>query len=462
MIAENGERQAGSFRDPSGFIFERAGTVLRQVNPSYSEDYEALKASGLLDELWSDGLLIPHQELASEPGFTQEAIAVLRPERVKTISYPYEWSFGQLKDAALCTLAIQKRALSRGLSLKDSSAYNVQFSEGRPVFIDTLSFERYVEGKPWIAYRQFCSHFLAPLALMALVDVRLQSLLKSYLDGIPLDLTSSLLPGMTKFNPGLAMHIHMHAKAQSKGTSFGEAAKANISKTAQLALVDNLESVVRKLEWTPEGTVWGNYYQETNYSDKAFSQKHEVVTELLSMAKGAEKTCWDLGANDGEFSRLAVNSGFDTIAFDFDPAAVEKAYRSVRHNRETRLLPLLQDLTNPSPNLGWAGKERDGLAERGPAQVVLALALVHHLAIGNNVPLPLVAKSFADLANFVIVEFVGKQDSQVIRMLSSREDVFPNYQIEGFESAFSAHFDLVKKVPLDGMDRTLFLYQRRI
>jgi hypothetical protein len=461
VIVASPEIQAGSFRDPSGFVFERCGDLYRQVNPPYSENYRSLVESGLLEELWSSGLLVAHSEVGLDCRMSAEAIAVLRPERIKTISYPYEWCFGQLKDAALCTLEIQKRALARGMSLKDASAYNIQFAKGKPIFIDTLSFERYEEGKPWIAYRQFCSHFLAPLALMAHVDIRLQALLKTYLDGVPLDLASALLPGKTKFSPGLAMHLHMHAKAQASGSKGGEAKTPQISKTAQLGIVDSLESAIRKLEWTPDGTVWANYYQETNYSESSFSEKHKIVSSMLGLVEGSSKTCWDLGANSGEFSRLAIRQGFETVAFDFDPAAVEKAYRDVKQIGETQLLPLLQDLTNPSPSLGWSGRERDSLAMRGPADVLLALALVHHLAIGNNVPLKMIAQSFAELGRWLIVEFVAKDDSQVVRMLSSREDVFPGYVVEEFEAAFADRFELISKTPIESMARTLFLYRRR-
>ncbi len=202
---------ASSFRDPSGFLFSRSGTLYRQVNQSYRTHYEALMSSGLYQELVKSGRLVVHQ-LADIPAEIPElAYQVIQPVRIPFISYPYEWSFSQLKDAALCTLAIQKTALEKGMSLKDSSAYNIQFHQGQPTLIDTLSFEVYREGEPWIAYRQFCQHFLAPLALMAYVDIRLSQLLRTYVDGIPLDLASRLLPRRTKYNLALATHIHLHA-----------------------------------------------------------------------------------------------------------------------------------------------------------------------------------------------------------------------------------------------------------
>ena len=205
-----------SFRDPSGFLFSREGVLYRQVNQVYAADFTRLMDSGLYDKLIKAGLLIPHVESDLKPAQPELAFKVIRPERVPFISYPYEWSFGQLKDAALATLSIQKRALKLGMSLKDASAYNIQFYNGKPVLIDTLSFETYQEGEPWVAYRQFCQHFLAPLALMAYRDVRLSQLLRVYIDGIPLDLASELLPGRTRWNLGLATHIHLHASAQKR------------------------------------------------------------------------------------------------------------------------------------------------------------------------------------------------------------------------------------------------------
>lgn len=446
-------RLAASFRDPSGFVFRREGILYRQVNAVYADDLERLFSSGLQDELAGEGLAVPVERadlsLAPLPG----AVAVLRPEALSTISYPYEWSFSQLKDAALATLEIARRALGKGMVLKDASAYNVQFRNGAPVFIDTLSFETYQEGEPWIAYRQFCGHFLAPLALMALVDIRLGGLLRVHLDGIPLDLASHLLPGTTRLKPGLLAHIHIHGKATNeKATETVK--KANISKTALLALLDSLKGTVEGLRWEPKGTQWADYYAETNYTDAAMTEKRRLVGSMLD---GLSGICWDLGANTGEFSRIAAERGFDTVAWDVDPGAVERAYVQ----KIPGVLPLLQDLTNPSPDLGWAHAERDSLEARGPADALLALALIHHLAIGNNVPLADVAAYFARLGKTAIVEFVPKEDSQVRRLLASRRDIFPDYTEAGFEAAFSGPFEIETKAPIAGTARTLYRMRRR-
>ena len=407
----------------------------------------------LNDELVDAGLLVSAVRDDVSLAIAPHAVAVLRPEVLPTISYPYEWSFSQLKDAALTTLEVARRALGKGMVLKDASAYNVQFLRGRPIFIDTLSFETYQEGEPWIAYRQFCGHFLAPLALMALVDIRLGGLLRTNLDGIPLDLASHLLPGMTRLKPGLTMHLHVHGRATNEKATE-TVRKANVSKTALLAILDSLKGTVEGLRWEPKGTQWADYYDETNYTDAAMTEKRRMVGAAL---EGLEGTCWDLGANTGEFSRIAAEKGLDTIAWDIDPGAVERAYAK----KDPGVLPLLQDLTNPSPSLGWAHTERDSLEARGPADVVLALALIHHLAIGNNVPLPDVAAYFARLGRRAVVEFVPKEDSQVRRLLGSRRDVFPDYHEAGFEAAVAEAFEIESREPIAGTARTLYRLRRR-
>jgi len=270
-LNQNNEQLSASFRDPSGFLFSRSGVLYRQVNRTYEGEYARLMESGLYAKLVKAGLLIPHVEVDQPPAESEAAYKVIQPERVPFISYPYEWSFGQLKDAALATLSIQRRALKAGMSLKDASAYNIQFVRGKPTLIDTLSFEHYKEGQPWVAYRQFCQHFLAPLALMALKDVRLNQLLRVYIDGVPLDLASELLPSKTHLNFGLLTNIHLHAGAQKRysGTEV-KSRTVTMSKQAMTGLIEGLDSAVRKLEWKPGGTEWGNYYDITNYSDAAF------------------------------------------------------------------------------------------------------------------------------------------------------------------------------------------------
>jgi hypothetical protein len=448
-----------SFRDPSGFLFTTEGSLYRQINNAYHQDYHRLMASDLYSKLVSTGLLIPHQEVDVEPANPELAYKIIQPEPITFISYPYEWSFSQLQNAALTTLKIQKIALEHGMSLKDSSAYNIQFHQGHPVLIDTLSFEIYQEGKPWDAYRQFCQHFLAPLSLMAYRDVRLSQLLRVYIDGIPLDLASELLPWRTRLNPALLFHIHSHAASQKRYASKTAKTSRQMSKIAFQGLLDNLEAGIKRLKWIPSGTEWGNYYEDHNYLPMGLKHKQKLVTDFLEYIRPT--SVWDLGANAGIFSRLASQSGIPSLAFDVDHGAVEKNYQQCVAEKEKYLLPLFLDLTNPSPAIGWHNRERLSLLERAPADAVLALALIHHLAISNNVPLNRLASFFQSAGSWLIIEFVPKSDSQVQRLLASRQDIFSDFTIETFERIFAKKFSIVRNEAIEGSQRRLYLMKRQ-
>jgi len=446
-----------SYRDPSGFLFRCNGVLYRQVNQIYQKHYEHLFASGLYDRLTAAGLLIPHREVPVQPALPNLAYKIIQPDLIPFISYPYEWSFSQYRDAALTTLKIQKIALEHGMILKDASAYNIQFLHGQPVLIDSLSFELYQPGRPWVAYRQFCQHFFAPLSLMAYVDVRLGKLVHIHLDGIPLDLASQLLVLKTGFNLSVLVHIHLHSKTQKHSAASASTPTGSFGKTAMLGLIDSLETGVKNMRWKAPATEWGNYYDDTNYTSLALSQKEQLVGEFLEQIR--PHMVWDLGANTGLFSRQASTRKITTIAFDIDPVAVEKAYLGATSHSDSYLLPLVLDLTNPSPAIGWGNNERSSLLDRGPADVVLALAVVHHLAISNNVPFGKLVDFFAEAGLWLIIEFVPKSDSQVRRLLASREDIFPNYTVEAFETAFSQCFEIQHSELIRDTERRLYLTQ---
>jgi ribosomal protein L11 methylase PrmA len=452
--------EPGSFRDPSGFVFFQEDSICRLVDISYRDNFNHLIRSGLYQELVDSGLLISHAEIDNPHTEETRVYKILRPELIPFISYPYEWCFSQLKDAALVTLQIQKRALNFGMTLKDASAYNVQFKRCRPVFIDTLSFERYNEGQAWVAYRQFCQHFLAPLALMSQKDVRLGQLFRVHLDGIPLDLASFLLPFRSRFRFSLFTHIHLHAKSQKyfadKNPDFNA---RKMSLVSLLGLIDNLESAVKQLKWKPEKSEWGEYYQNNNYSEEALQHKSRLVAEFLERIN--PKSVWDLGANTGHFSRVAATRGIPTVSFDIDISAVEKNYLECKEKEESLILPLVLDLTNPSPGIGWENRERLSLEERGPADAALALALVHHLAISNNLPLERIASFFSRICRRLIIEFIPKEDPQVQKLLSTREDIFESYHRQAFEFAFGKYFTLKSSIKIRGTTRTLYLMEKR-
>ncbi|MCK5686843.1 SAM-dependent methyltransferase [bacterium] len=455
----------GSFRDPSGFIFKTQGLIFRQINMIYASEYSLLMQSGLYEDLTTRGMLIRHEELDAPIADKQSHWKTLCPEQIQIVSYPYEWCFSQLKDAALLTLDTQLMALNHSMSLKDASAYNVQFKQGRPIFIDTLSFEPYIEGRAWVAYRQFCQHFLGPLALMSKCDIRLGQLMRSHIDGLPLDLVSKLLPRRSILSYGLGVHLHLHARSQKAYSASEEVLSektkkfTKLSRTGLIGIVEGLRSAVRKLKWTPGGTEWGDYYNSTNYSDDTFEVKRNNISEFLDEVKPDD--VWDLGGNTGLFSRVASDKRIPTVCFDIDPTAVEANYRRVKSQGEADILPLMLDLTNPSGGLGWAACEREALVDRGPVDCTMALALIHHLCIANNVPISRVAEFFSQLTRKnLIIEFVPKADGQVQRLLRSRKDIFCDYDEDRFELAFSKYFAIRRKVPIAGSLRTLYLMDK--
>ncbi len=449
-----------SFRDPAGFVYCHEGELRRQVNQIYREHFDLLLASGLYDDLVEAKLLVKHEELRVDAFDPSRAYKVIRPERIEFISYPSEWSFSQFRDAALTALEIQRRAISRGLSLKDSSAYNVQFHAGRPVWIDTLSFEVYREGEPWAAYRQFCEHFLAPLALMSLCDVRLGQLCRTNLDGIPLDLAGRLLPWRSRTRLGLALHLHLHSTFQRKhGGQALPVKSGRLTRRAMLGLIDSLATTIRRLPSRGRREGWASYYDEHSYAPEEFRQKARKVTELL-IQSGAKRV-WDLGSNTGYFSRLACQSGTFTVSFDSDPACVEQNYLEMKEQGETKLLPLLLDVFNPTPSSGWLNEERASIFDRGRPDLVMALALVHHLALKGNQPLENVAAFFERLAPWLLIEFVPETDPQAELLRAQRRGVHHPYDRQHFERAFSEHFTSLVVEPVSASGRVLYLMRRR-
>jgi ribosomal protein L11 methylase PrmA len=463
-------KHPGSFRDPAGHILVgEKGEIYREVMQAGREDYDGLMQSGLYDDLVAHGLLVPHKEVAARTD-NKDVYKTIRPEQIPFITYPYEWSYSQLKDAALLTLEIQKRALAHNMILKDASAYNVQFIGKKPVFIDTLSFKSYTPGAPWEGYRQFCEHFLAPLALASYTSLDSLKMLRVDLEGISLELATKLLPKRAKMRAGLLSHLYLHNASQKKYQNIAsdkqtkEVQTRKVSTFALQGIIGSLERSVRTLKAPKQQTEWGEYYTFTNYSDKSFARKRKLVKELLELAKPGPKVVWDIGANNGEFSILAAEKGIYTVACDIDPNAVERNYRTRSKDGSDdvvmrNMLPVVQDVVNPSPATGFMGRERESFAQRGPADLVMALAVVHHLAIGRNLPLERIAEFLASVGRQVIIEFVPKGDSKVDILLASRRDIFSDYTEEQFEKAMGTYFKQVEKRPIQGTKRTLYLYK---
>jgi hypothetical protein len=450
----------GSFRDPAGYVFRDDGVYKRVVTPYGSADYDLLKSSGLYQKLVDESLLVSHAE---EPGRRPEAVRVLVPEQIPYISYPYEWSFGQLRDAALLTLRIQELAMQHGMSLKDASAFNVQFRGAHPVFIDTLSFEPN-DGGPWVAYNQFCRHFLAPLLLMSRVSPSFNQYWRASLDGFPLDFTSALLSKRTYLNFGILIHIHLHAKMQTKYAGQSTAAWKPTPRSngpdRKSHIVASLRSMIESMKPGRFQTEWQHYYKNaSHYSDAATESKKQAVERTLDLLR--PRRMFDLGGNTGVYSRQAAERGIYTLCFDVDPLCVHDNYERARRENNKFLLPLLCDLTNPSPGLGFASTERAGFLDRAEADLTVALALMHHLRITGNAPFRRIADFLSELGEFLLIEYVPKSDPMAQVLLRGRKDTFPDYTREGFEEAFQARFETQHIFPVADSERTLVLFKRR-
>jgi len=433
-----------SFRDPSGYVYEEDGKILRKISPGYDKILRQLIGSGLYGKLTARSILLP---------FTWWVDSSIQPDLVPFISYPYEWSFSMLKDAALQTLKAELIALDYGMQLKDASAYNIQFIKGSPILIDHLSFYPYEEGKPWVAYGQFCRHFLAPLALTAYRDADQIRRLQVELDGLKLGYTSHLLPWKTSFKPGLIMHLKLHGiGGMYRGETLVKTAR--LSKTQLIGVLKNLVNTVNGLEWKPPYG-WKDYEKICSYDKEATHKKAFLVEEFLRRVEA--KVVADLGCNVGLYSEVAADIGCRVVAVDNDPACIDLVYKT---NDKKDILPLVVDITNPSPAIGWENTERDSFISRLKVDTVMCLALIHHLAIGNNLPLDRIASFLSKICKNLIIEWVKKEDTQVKIMLRYREDIFPNYTREKFEEAFRKYFSIVDFKPVGDTDRTLYLMEK--
>lgn len=454
-----------SFRDPSGFIYTKDQKVYRQINRTYKPHYDALLSSGLYDELVKKQLLVAHQEVKTYVSAQTHTYKIIEPCIVPFISYPYEWCFSQLKSAALLTLKIQKIAIANKMILKDASAFNVQFLGPNPIFIDTLSFEIYDEKKTWNAYRQFCMHFLAPLLLMARIDVGLLKLFQTNIDGIPLNLASKLLGIKSWLKPSIALHIHLHAllekRYENSKLSSTEIEKGSFSEQKMFALIESLSKTTESLKLKNYKTQWSNYEDIHNYSEKTYKRKEEILQDFFTQISHTPLKILDIGANSGHFSRIFSNSTELVISIDKDHAAVEKNFIEAKKTSKLNVFPIMNDICSPSPNIGWANIERTSLMSRVSVDLTLMLALIHHLVIFNQVPFKKIASFASQTSRWLIIEFVKVEDSQLQQMLTEIKKDQMRYSQDNFELDFKRFFFIRKKTAITGSHRILYLLERR-
>lgn len=451
-------KHQSSFRDPSGFVFEKEGVLYRQVNLIFKESFDHFISSGCYTALVAKGLLIPHQEIEGNLTGSPDYYKTLQPESLPFISYPYEWSFDMLKDASLLTLQMLKEAIHYGLILKDATPFNIQWYQGKLIFIDTLSFEKYNKEEPWVAYRQFCECFLSPLLLMHYAKTSLQELQLAYPKGIPLAVTKSLLPFKSRLSLHIYLHIHLHARVSSRKTNEAKSA-AKFSKQKMLNLITSLETLIMKLQAPHLQTTWSDYYDEAAQRMTYLENKKEIIRKWVNNLTGV-KTAADLGANDGVFSKLLSAQSIYVLATDFDPLCINNLYKEIKKNKELLIQPFVLDLSNPSPSIGVNNNERVSFLQRAKVDLVLALAVIHHLAIGENMGFEKCAELFSHTGHHLIIEFVPKEDDKIQLMLYQRKDIYSFYTPANFEAAFSQYFRIKEKQAIPDSLRTLYLFEK--
>ena len=438
--------------------------VRRALSPTGLADWRALAATDFFARASEAGSVVATRELDAPGSLPEGAAGLLAHERIPFVSYPYEWPFGMLREAAALQLEVLLAALAEGLTLKDASPYNVQWRGTRPVFVDVGSFERLREGEPWAGYRQFCMLYLYPLLLQAYRQVPFQPWLRGSLDGITPEQCRNLLSPRDLLRPGVLSHVALHARLEAGGGGSrrdvkGELREAGFAKELIEANARRLLKLVRGLDWSPPQSTWTEYGASNSYSDGDAEQKADFVR--AASASGRWELTWDLGANDGRYARIAAAHSRYLVAIDGDHGATEQLYRALRDEREDSILPLTLDLTDPSPNLGWRGLERKGLAERGRPELVLCLALVHHIAIAGNVPLREWVDWLRTLRAHVVIEFPTREDAMVERLLEAKAGGHPDYDRGCFEALLSEAFVIERTEMLGSGTRVLYLARPR-
>ena len=457
----------GSFRDPRGHVFDASDRIFRSITQAAFDDYRFVQDSGLLGSLIEKRWLVEtwDVERSALPLNDPAVVALVEHAKLPFVSHPYEWSFAQLRAAALHHLDLHLHVLDKGATLSDASAYNIQFIGGKPVFIDLLSLRKYQDGEFWLGHKQFCEQFLNPLLLRAWFGIPHNDWYRGALEGIATEHMAAITPWTKRFSVKVLSHIVLPAKFQQRSGShdvkeLGRLRQRTLPLRGFRSLLLQLRGWIAGLKPANAGpTVWEDYTQTHTYQSSAHSAKREFVAEFAKAT--SPRLLWDLGCNTGEYSALALENGAGyVVGFDFDANALELAYaRSV--DRKLAFLPLHLDAANPAPDQGWQNRERDGLARRARADAILALAFEHHLAIGRNIPLDQVVGWLTGLAPQGVIEWVEKTDSTVQRMLALREDIFSHYDNASFEQALVRNARIVKSATVSEEGRKLYWYDRR-
>jgi hypothetical protein len=465
--------EGGSYRDREGRVFYgESGEVYRALSRRGLAQWQTVRETPFFERAIARGQIVQTDSVAcaaveAEP-IDDGWAGVLRHEKIPFVSYPYEWTFGMLKDAALLHLALLQAALDDGMTIKDGTAYNVQFVGQRPTFIDVASFEQLTPGQPWSGYRQFCQTFLFPLFLQAYKNVHFHSFLRGSLDGVNPSECARLMSLRDRLRPGVLTHVCLHARFESDRRINESDVKqalprAGFEKTMIKNNAAGLERIIRRLNWRPAGSKWSSYADRNSYS--AADQRRKAAFVRDAVADHPARLVWDLGCNTGEYSRIAAEHGCYVVSLDADHLSVERLYQSLKANPvdvgRGAILPLVCNLADPSPNLGWHGRERKSLENRGLPDLTLCLALVHHLVVDAGIPVREFVEWLAGLKSHVVIEFVDRSDPMVQVLLRNRHDPCADYDRQHFENCLNGCFDIVRSEQLESGTRRLYFALNR-
>ena len=455
--------EPGSFRDRTARVFYRDGKIFRGLNETALKEWQALSATRFYRTFSTNGgIVATEQRDISSFSFApsdQPWAGVLEHEKLPFISYPYEWSFAMLRDAALLQLDLVRAGLDEGIGLKDASAYNLQWKGAAPVFVDVASFYKRAEGEPWVGYRQFCQMFLYPLLVQAYRGVPFQPWMRGNIDGMEAEVCLNMLGARDYLRGGVLAHVYLQAKAQKAYNSTTRDVRADLSKAGFdkriiKANAQRLRALVAGLRWTPKQSTWSDYLKCGHYEASDAAQKRAFVERVASSRQW--KLAWDIGCNVGVFSRIAAAHASSVVAMDADHLAIDKLYQALKSEKVPNILPLIVNVTDPSPNLGWRNMERKRVDERGRPDLVLALALIHHVVIGGNIPMAEFVQWLRDLGGDLVIEFVTRKDPMVMTLLRNKEDHYSDYDEQVFERELGSRFAIVKREPLGSGTRIMY------
>ena len=459
-MTESSNYDSGSFRDPSSRVWREGELIRRGLDDVAAADFDLVEQAKFFTQALKAGQIVGTQRFEGASPDGRSWNTVLEHDRVPVITYPHEWSFTMLQDAALLTLHLVRAAIDENITTKDATAYNVQFIGASPVFIDVPSFEKYRQGEAWWGYRQFCQMFLFPLMLTAYKDLPHQPWMRGAVDGITPEQARRILEGRRAGHKGFLSHVWLHAKADGRfkdgsADTVEEMKKAGYKKELYVATIDRLIKLVEGLEWERSDSTWGDYSQRGHYQSKELLLKGDFVRRVA--AQGTRIQVWDVGANDGMFSRIAAEHADVVLAMDADDLVVDRLYRELRSDGAKGIVPMVMNFADPTPGIGWNGTERPPLPDRSSPDLILALAVIHHLALTHNVPTSAILDLFVRLGSEVVLEVPTESDQMVKTLMRhKRAGTHDAFTLEAIEAQINDRFEVREREELPGGTRVLF------